>query len=209
MLFDRGQRFADSGPEFAGDLAQRIQDVFFSCGLHLLLVQHVSGAAVPGAQPQYVLAAEAVRSSLPGRRRWRFARRFPGRAPESAAHPPAGPSGRSAFWMRSSEMRLRKGDCSSCTAKPLAKRPVKHGVAGRVREIGEDDRVLVREFGRAVKIEVAGDEERQQQPRRREQSPSSVLRCRTWLRARTPVSRPESVSRFRRWRSVRISEACW
>ena len=45
--------------------------------------------------------------------------------------------------------------------QPLAKRPVKHGVAGRVCEIGEDNGVLVREFWRAVKIEVACGEERQ------------------------------------------------
>src|SRR5206468_3709855 len=45
--------------------------------------------------------------------------------------------------------------------QPLAKRPVEHGVARRVYEIGDDDRVLVREFWCAVKIEVTCGEERQ------------------------------------------------
>jgi len=45
VLFDRGERFADPGSEFAGNLAQRIQDVFLSCRLHLLLIEDVSGAA--------------------------------------------------------------------------------------------------------------------------------------------------------------------
>ena len=58
VLLDRGERFADSGSEFAGNLTQGIQDVFFNCGLHLLLIQYISGTTVLGAQPQYVLASE-------------------------------------------------------------------------------------------------------------------------------------------------------
>src|SRR5258708_27508764 len=46
--------------------------------------------------------------------------------------------------------------------QPLAKRPVKHGVPRLVYKIGEDNRVLVREFWRPVKIEVACGERRQQ-----------------------------------------------
>ena len=34
---------------------------------------------------------------------------------------------RNTCWMRSSEMRLRKGDCSSCTAKPCLSVPSKTG----------------------------------------------------------------------------------
>src|SRR5215472_2432604 len=59
VLCDRGQRFTDSGSELGGNLTQDIQDVFFSRCLHLLLIEDVSGAAGLGAQPQYVLAAEA------------------------------------------------------------------------------------------------------------------------------------------------------
>jgi len=46
VLFDRAERFADSGSEFTGDLTQGVQDVFFSRGLRLFLVEDVSGAAV-------------------------------------------------------------------------------------------------------------------------------------------------------------------
>ncbi len=59
VLLDSGERFADPHSEFAGDLTQDVQDVFFSWGLRLLFVEDVSRAAVLGAQPQYILAAEA------------------------------------------------------------------------------------------------------------------------------------------------------
>ena len=49
VLFDRGERFADSGSEFTGNLTQDIQDIFFSRCLHLLLIEDVSVAAVLGA----------------------------------------------------------------------------------------------------------------------------------------------------------------
>src|SRR5208283_5626162 len=45
--------------------------------------------------------------------------------------------------------------------KPLPQRAVENGVAGRVCKVREDNRVLVRKFWRAVKIEVACDEQRQ------------------------------------------------
>src|ERR1017187_2211065 len=61
------------------------------------------------------------------------------------------------FWMRSSEIRR----LFELRGQPLAKRPVKHGVAGLVDEIGEDNRVFVGELGWAMKIEVTcGDERR-------------------------------------------------
>ena len=78
VLLDGGERFADSGSEFAGDLTQGIQDVFFLGRLHLLFIEDVSGAAVLGAQPQRRTGFRGWQSSLPGRRRCRFARRFPG-----------------------------------------------------------------------------------------------------------------------------------
>src|ERR1019366_10319574 len=56
MLFDRGERFADAGSELTGNLTQGAQDVFLSRRLRLLLIEHVSGAAVLCAQAQYVLA---------------------------------------------------------------------------------------------------------------------------------------------------------
>src|ERR1700733_1333552 len=52
--------------------------------------------------------------------------------------------------------------------QPLAKRPVKHGVARRVREVGENNLILVRQSWRAVKIEVTCDQERQHSHRSRD-----------------------------------------
>ena len=63
--------------------------------------------------------------------------------------------------MRWSETRLRNGDCSKLHGQPLAQRPVKHRIARGIREIGEDNRVLIGELGCAVEIEVTRDEQRQ------------------------------------------------
>jgi hypothetical protein len=48
VLFDRSQRFADPLPELARNLAQGIQDFFFSGCLRLFLIEDVSGAAILG-----------------------------------------------------------------------------------------------------------------------------------------------------------------
>jgi hypothetical protein len=48
VLADSGQRFTDAGSELAGCAAQRVQNLFLSCRLHLLLIENVSGAAVLG-----------------------------------------------------------------------------------------------------------------------------------------------------------------
>src|SRR5215467_11687900 len=45
-------------PEFPGDLAQRHQDVFLSGSLRLLIVEDVSGSAVPATQAQYIVVPE-------------------------------------------------------------------------------------------------------------------------------------------------------
>ena len=112
VLFDGRERFADPGSERLRDLTQRIQDVFFPRRLHLLLVEDVAGAAVPGAQARARIGSRGWRSSLRG----------PPRSPvrsqtslrefrTSAAHPPAVPSAAASCWIRSSEIRLRNGDC--------------------------------------------------------------------------------------------------
>src|SRR4051794_6644877 len=59
MLLHRGQRFADPGSEFTGNLTEGAQDVFLPGCLRLLFIEDVSGAAVPRAQAHNVLAAEA------------------------------------------------------------------------------------------------------------------------------------------------------
>src|SRR5207248_240892 len=54
----RGERFANTCSELTGDPAQGTQNLFFSRSRQLLLVEDLAGAAVPGAQPQHVLASE-------------------------------------------------------------------------------------------------------------------------------------------------------
>jgi hypothetical protein len=46
------------GSEFASDLIEGMQYVFFSGRLHLLLSEEFSVVAIDGTQPQYVLSAE-------------------------------------------------------------------------------------------------------------------------------------------------------
>ena len=127
VLFDRGQRFADPGSEFAGNLTQGSSGrLLFSPPAPAPRRGRLRCGSSWRASPTRT-GFRGWQSSLPGRRRWRFARRFPARAPESAAHPPAGPSDRASVWMRSSETRLRKGDCSSCTANPWRSVPSNTG----------------------------------------------------------------------------------
>ena len=81
----------------------------------------------------------------------------------------------------------------------LAKRPVKHGVAGRVVEIGEDNRVLVRE------VLACGEESRSSlRPAASRMAASETTSVRRLKLPRAVpgsarvVTRRESVSRFRR-----------
>ena len=50
----------------------------------------------------------------------------------------------------------QEGRLSQLHGKPLPQRIIKHGVAGRVREISENNAVLVRKFRRAVEIGISG-----------------------------------------------------
>jgi hypothetical protein len=52
---------------------------------------------------------------------------------------------------------FQKGRLLELDGEPLAQRSVKYGIARRVYEISEDNRVLVSEFWCAVEIEVTGD----------------------------------------------------
>jgi hypothetical protein len=58
VFFDRGKGLADTGSEFASDLIEDKQSVFFSGRLHLLLREESSVVALGGTQPQYLLSAE-------------------------------------------------------------------------------------------------------------------------------------------------------
>lgn len=115
MFLDRGKRFADAGPESPGNLAESIQHVFFSCGLHLLLVKDVSSAARLGTKSDDILtpqagdrasqdrrAAKALADVLRKLGRQSRVRRLPHqtqRLPDTL-----------------SDTRLRNGDCASATA---------------------------------------------------------------------------------------------
>src|SRR5262249_44783012 len=57
VLFDGGQRFADSVSKMSSDAAQRVEDVLLPCGLRLLLIQNVARAAC-GAQPEHILTSQ-------------------------------------------------------------------------------------------------------------------------------------------------------
>ena len=118
VFLDGGERFANSRSETRRNLTECAQDIFFPCRLRLLVGEDVAGRAVLRAQAEDVLTAERSRSILRARRRWPSGRTRPAQCRESIAHPPAGSSAAAFFRMRSSEIRLRNGDCWSCTASP-------------------------------------------------------------------------------------------
>ena len=127
VLFDRRERFADSRPEcdWQSDSGRsgRLLSWRLAPAPHRGRLQcDSSWRAAPGRT-----GFRGWQSILRGPQRWRFARRLLERPSESAAHPPAGPSERSTRWMRSSEMRLRKGDCSSWIANPCRSVPSNTG----------------------------------------------------------------------------------
>ena len=171
VLFDRGERFADSGSEFAGNLAQGVQDIFFPGCLPLLFVEDVSGAAVLGAQSQYVLAPKRCNRAL----------QDGGTSGPLADLPSVLRSQPSIRRLAHQTQRLLDalpGDEAQerrlfeLYRQSLAKRAVKHGVTRRVFEISEDDGVLVREFWCAVKIEVARRDEPCQEQSSQDQLPA-------------------------------------
>ena len=109
---DGSERFADPCPEHAGNLSQRLEDIFFPCDLHLLLVEDVAGTAVRGAQAQHVLAAHPGHRPVEDRRI--AVRSHTSRAICGVSLACAGwPIKPGTAWMRSSDTRLRNGDCSS------------------------------------------------------------------------------------------------
>src|SRR5580704_18072834 len=64
MALNRRERFTNTGSKSTCDLTQCVQNVFFSCGLHLLLVQNISAAAVLCAERQHVLASKACNRAV-------------------------------------------------------------------------------------------------------------------------------------------------
>ena len=208
VLLDRGQRLADARSEFASNLAQSVQDVFLLRCLRLFVVEDLSRPTSLRAQAQDVLAAKARDGALQYRcavaslahlvgnlqGKLRICRLL--HQPECAMNALVG--------NQAQEWRLFK-----LNRQPLAKRLVKDGVPCRVREIGEDDGVLVRQSWCGMKIEV---------PAPTSASMAAAAGTITFqrfaisvvtLNAGPAVTRPASVSRLRRWRSVRMSDACW
>ena len=206
MLFHRRQRFAHPGSEFTRDLTERIQDVFSPRRLDLLLIQNASGVAVPGAQAQHILAAKA------GDRAFQNCGACGSLADllsEFRSQPRLFRLSHQRQLLldlpvrnQAEERRLLK-----LHGQSLAQRVVEHRVTGLVLEIREDNRVLVGECWRRGELEVPGDGERQHAA-----AAGTITFQRSVVTAgcRSCWSpRPESVSRFRRWRSVRMSDACW
>jgi hypothetical protein len=52
------ERFANAGSELTRNVAEDVQHIFFSCCLHLFLIENVSRSAIPCPQAQHVLATE-------------------------------------------------------------------------------------------------------------------------------------------------------
>ena len=211
VLFDRGQRFADSLPEFTGNLTQHIQNVFFFRCLRLLLIQDVPGAAVLCAQTQYVLASEAGDRAIQNGRASGSLADFLGELRSQPrirrlAHQSAASAGYAL-----SETRLRKGDCSNCTANPWRSVPSNTGSPVVLMKSARTIVSLSVSFGVAWrrKIEVTcGDDRQHSGGGRSDHLPALGMSVHGSAGCRRRRA-PNSVSRFRRWRSVRISDACW
>ena len=117
VLLDGGQRLAQPGPDLNRNPAERIQDLFLPSRLRLLLAQNVSGAAVPGAQPQDILASEACNRAFQNRG---AAGSLADLLRDLRSEPRLGRPVHQTQCLLDllSETSLRNGDCSSCTASP-------------------------------------------------------------------------------------------
>ena len=183
-----------------------VQDVLSPRRLDLLLVENASGVAVPGAQAQDILAPKAGDRAFQhcgaGGPLTDLLRDLRGQPRIFRLSHQRQRLLDLLIRNQAEERRLLK-----LHGQPLAQRVVKHRIAGLVLKVREDDGVLVREFRCAVNIEVRGAGAARAGPRQQERSPSSALRQSSSGRSSVcaPDVRPESVSRFRRCRSVRMS----
>ena len=92
--------------------------------------------------------------------------------------------------------------------EPLTQRFVEYRVAGRVREIGEDDGVLVGQLRRAMQVHVAADNRRGESHACRCQRQGPPQRLEPLTAASPEAIGIDSLSRFARRRSAPISDAC-
>ena len=207
MFLDGRQRFANPRSEFRGELAEDVQHVFLPRRRELLLVEEISGSAVFGAETEHVLRAEA-------RNRSRDDRRAAGTDAE-VARDIAGQSraGGLPHQLERLADAFRRHDAQKrrlleLHGEPLAQRLVEHRVAGRVREIGEDDGVLVGQLRRAMQVHVAADNRLRRGPRLPLPATEPAASSEPLTAASPAAIGIDSVSRFARRRSARISDAC-
>ena len=154
VLLDGGQRLAQPGPDLNRHSAQRIEDFFFPSRLRLLFSEDLSTAAVPGAQPQDVLASEACNRAFQNRG-------APGSLADLASdlwsEPRLGRPVHQTQYLLDLLVRneTEERGLFQLHRQPLAKRLVKDRIARLVLEFSQDNRVLRGEFRRPVQIKVA------------------------------------------------------
>ena len=131
----------------------------FRAAVELLLVEEISGSAVLGAETEHVLAAEARNRSRDDRGASspdaEVARNIVGQS-RAGGLPHQLERLADAFLRHDAQKRR----LLELHREPLAQRFVEHRVAGRVREIGEDDGVLVGQLRRTMQVHVAADNRR-------------------------------------------------
>ena len=150
MLCNRSERFADTCSERAGDQAQCAQHVFFPSGLHLLLVEDVPSAAVPGAQSQNILASETgQRAFQDGSARGSLADLLCDLGSQRRVSRLTHQMQRPLNTLLRNE--AEKGRLFELHGEALAECSVEHWIACPVFEISEDDRIFLRKSGRRVK----------------------------------------------------------
>ena len=112
VFLDGGERFSNSRPETGRNLTECAQDLFFACRLRLLFGEDVAGRAVLRAQAEDVLTAELA---IDPSRTAALAVRTHTSCAMSGVNRASGGwfINDSVLRMRSSEMRLRNGDCWS------------------------------------------------------------------------------------------------
>ncbi len=151
VLLDGGPRLAQPGPHLNRHSAQRVEDFFFPFRLRLLFSEDLSGAAVPGAQPQDVLASEACNRAFQNRV-------APGSFADLARHlwsePRLGRPVHETQYLLGLLVRNESEEWGllQLHRQPLAKGLVKDRIARLVLEFSQDNRVLRGEFRCPVQI---------------------------------------------------------
>ena len=152
VLLHGRKRFADACPELCREPAEDAQHVFFPRGLELFLVEQVAGRAVLRAQAEDVLRAQAGNRSADDRSAGgalaNIARHIVGHGPGlRTAHQLQCPAD-AIVGNDAEKRRLPELD-----RKSLPERFIEHWIASPVGEVGQNDRVLVGQRCRTMKIE--------------------------------------------------------